>query len=223
ALHEAIVNAQQALLGVVPPDRSHALYLIAGLIVANLCSVAAVAFLYGLVRLEYGRAVARRATTLLLLSPLSFFLFTAYSEGTFLLCTIAFFYALRLERWWQAGLWGLLAAAARPPGVLLLVPFLIAWAQAHALAAGSLVARLRWASGTPRTARAALGAHVRVRSQVRQPRRVPASVPLILPPQPPQGRTPRRRAEDLRPGRRSGSPHRPVVWQIGRASCRERG
>src|SRR5207245_1551523 len=83
----------------------------------------------GLVRLDYGRAVARRATTLLMLFPLSFFLFAAYSEGTFLLCTIAFFYALRLERWWQAGLWGLLAAAARPPGVLLLVPFLIPCAQ----------------------------------------------------------------------------------------------
>src|SRR5205814_1471691 len=69
----------------------------------------------------------------LALSPLSFYMFAAYSESTFLLCALAFFYTLRLQRWWQAGLWGLLAAATRPPGVVLVVPFLLAWAEAHPL------------------------------------------------------------------------------------------
>src|SRR5207253_11323149 len=111
--------------------------------------------------------------------------------------TAAFFYALRLERWWQAGLWGLLAAATRPPGVLLLVPFLMAWAQAHPVAAGSLAARLRLAW---RLAWRALVTHVRVRFQVQQPRRVPVGVPLDFHPSLSQGRTPRRRAADVRPG-----------------------
>jgi Mannosyltransferase (PIG-V) len=202
-LHEVIVTAEQALLGVVPPDRFHALFLIAGLIVANLCSVAALAFLYGLVRLDYGRPAARRATTLLLLSPMSFFLFAAYSEGTFLLCTAAFFYAVRLERWWQAGLWGLLAAATRPPGALLLLPFLMAWAQAHPVAAGSLAARLRLAWR-------ALVAHARVRVQVQQPRRVLVGAPLDFHPSPSQDRTPRRRADDVCPGQ---LPRRFVAWR----------
>src|SRR5947209_17896645 len=113
-LHEAIVKAEQALLGVVPPDHFHALYLIAGMIVANLCSVAALAFLYGLVRPEYGRPVARRATTLIPLSPLSFLLFTAYSRRTFLLFTAALFYGLSLERWWLVRLSGVLGAGAAP-------------------------------------------------------------------------------------------------------------
>src|SRR5439155_26200251 len=116
-----------------PPDPSHPPYLVPGMIVANLCAVAALSFFYGYVRLDHDRAMARRAVTLLALSAQSFYTFAAYSESTFLLCALAFFYTLRLKRWWQAGLWGLLSAATRPPGIVLVVPFLLAWAEAHPL------------------------------------------------------------------------------------------
>ncbi len=131
-LHLALSVAARDVLGLASPDDgSYPPYIVAGMLVSNLCAIGALTFFYGLVRLDYGRAVARRAVLLLALSPLSLFLFAAYSEGTFLLCATAFFYTLRRERWWQAGLWGLLAALARPPGMVLLAPFLMAWVQTH--------------------------------------------------------------------------------------------
>jgi len=141
-LHDASAVVARDVLAVPVPDKFWPPYLLPGMIVANLCAFVALAFLYGLVRLDHGRPTARRAVTLLALCPPSIFLFAAYSESTFLLCAIAFFYALRLERWWQAGLWGLLAAATRPPGVVLLAPFILAWAEAHPVVARSLTARL---------------------------------------------------------------------------------
>ncbi len=143
SVEDGITFVSQDVLGNTPPDRRNPWppYLAIGLLVSNICSIAAMAFLYGLVRLDHGRKIARRTVTLLALCPLSFYLFTAYSEGTFLMCAIACFYALRLQRWWQAGLWGLLAAVARPPGAVLVVPFLMVWAQAHPAAAQSLAAR----------------------------------------------------------------------------------
>jgi hypothetical protein len=83
-----------------------------------------------------------------------------------------------------------------------LVPFLMAWAQAHPVVAGSLAARLRLAWRT-------LVAHARVRVQVQQPRRVLVGVPLDFHPSPSQGRTPRRRADDVHPGQ---LPRR-VAWR----------
>jgi len=141
-LHDAGAVFVRNVLGAPLPDPFYPPYLVAGMVVANVCAVAALAFLYGLVRLDHGRPAARRAVTLLALCPPSVFLFAAYSESTFLLCAIAFFYALRLGRWWGAGLWGLLAAATRPPGVVLLIPFALAWAEAHPTVVRSLAARL---------------------------------------------------------------------------------
>ena len=141
--HDAIAVVARAVTGWIPPDGTFPPYLWAGLLVANLCTAGALVFLYGLVRLDYGRAVARRTVTLLSLSPMSFFLFAAYSEGAFLLCAAGCFYMLRQQRWWQAGLWGLLAAATRPPGAVLVVPFLMTWAQVHPVVTRLLAARLR--------------------------------------------------------------------------------
>lgn len=215
-LHDAMATVWRDVLGLALSDPFHGLYLISGMIVANACTIGALMFFHNLVRLDYGRAAARRAVVLLGLSPLSLFLFTAYSEGPFLLCTIAFFYALRLERWWQAGLWGLLAAATRPPGAVLLIPFLMAWVAAHPVAAGSLAARLRLAGR-------ALAARLRVRVQRLAPQ------PATYPPRPApavlvdisapalQGRTPRRRAGDLSSTRATPGPRllklpRPSDW-----------
>jgi hypothetical protein len=41
------------------------------------------------------------------------------------------FYRLRLQQWWWAGLWGGLAAATRPLGIIVIVPFFLCWYQAH--------------------------------------------------------------------------------------------
>ena len=145
AMHDSIALTGRAVLGIPPTSSLEPTYLVAGMLVANLCAAGALAYLYCLIRLDHGRPVARRAVSLLAISPMAFYMFAAYSEGTFLLCAIAFFFALRLERWWQAGLWGLLAAATRPPGAVLLLPFLLAWADAHPIIGRAVRSRARLA------------------------------------------------------------------------------
>jgi Gpi18-like mannosyltransferase len=105
----------------------------AGMIVSNLCFVAASYYLYQLVSMDRGRAWARRVMWLLALFPTSLFFFSGYSESLFLLCLVLCVYNLRLERWWWAGLMGGLAAATRPLGIIVFVPFVMCWYQAHEL------------------------------------------------------------------------------------------
>jgi hypothetical protein len=196
ALHDVLAVGMRNVLGFSPTDPWFPPFLVPGLIVSNLCSVAALCFFYALVRLDYDRGTACRAVTLLALFPPSLYMFAAYSEGTFLLCAVAFFYALRLQRWRQAGLWGLLAAVTRPPGAVLLLPFLMAWAQAYPVAAGILPARARlvW-RGLLARARVYMG---RLSVPTAQPQvvAVAVQVPARLKARP-SGPTPRRRARDF--------------------------
>lgn len=100
-------------------------YSIAGLLVANLAALIAVCYLFVLVRREWGVAVANRAVILLSVFPASFFLSAIYTESVFLAPAIASLYYARERRWLLAGCCGALAALARGPGILLLLP--IAW------------------------------------------------------------------------------------------------
>ncbi|HEY8285778.1 MAG TPA: mannosyltransferase family protein [Chloroflexota bacterium] len=97
------------------------------LVLSNLCFFAAACTLYQLVVLDFGHRWARRSVWMLALFPTSLFFFGGYSESLFLLCLLRCCYHLRLRQWWMAGLWGGLAGAARPLGILLVGPFLVAW------------------------------------------------------------------------------------------------
>lgn len=171
-------------------------YLMSGILVSNACALGALAFLYRLVRLDDGRLVARRAVTLLALCPVGFYLFAAYSEGAFLLCVLGCFYALRLERWWQAGGWGLLAAITRSPGIVLLAPFALTWAASHPMVIRALRLRLH---GVWRALRVLIAA----RTPRAWRRRRPPVAPLLLRPGHAHGDTgnmgytPRRRAAEF--------------------------
>jgi Gpi18-like mannosyltransferase len=104
---------------------------VAGMLVSNLCFAIASYYLYLLVDMDHGRIWARRVTWLLAFFPTSLFFFAGYGESLFLLCLVLCFYNMRLERWWWAGLMGGLAAATRPLGIIVFVPFVICWYQAH--------------------------------------------------------------------------------------------
>lgn len=58
----------------------------------------------------------------LLLFPSSLFLSAAYPESLLLLLALLVFRYLREGRWWRAGLAGALASAAKPSGILLILP-----------------------------------------------------------------------------------------------------
>lgn len=92
---------------------------VAGLLVTNLSALAAILALWRWVRVEAGPRAAERAVLWLLAYPFSFFLHAIYAESLFLLlATLALMASARGHRL-AAGLWGGLAATARPMGVLL--------------------------------------------------------------------------------------------------------
>jgi hypothetical protein len=96
------------------------------IIVANACSLAAMAVLWILVERDFGdRGLARRSVWLLALAPPAFTLVMAYAEGALLLCTTVTLLAIRTGRWWWAALAGLVAGAVRPVGLFLIVPVVI--------------------------------------------------------------------------------------------------
>jgi hypothetical protein len=107
---------------------------IAGLVVANAAALGAVAALWLWVRAEASVEAADRAVRWLAVFPFSFFFHTIYAESLFFLLVALSLLADRRGQWPLAGLWGGLAAATRPMGVLLLPAY--AWRSWRAWRAG---------------------------------------------------------------------------------------
>ncbi len=95
-----------------------------GMVLSNLALLATLFVLYQIALDALGEQGSRRTLLYLCLFPTAFFFFAAYNESLFLLLTSATFLALRRQRWWLAGLLGLLAALTRTAGLLLVLPFL---------------------------------------------------------------------------------------------------
>jgi hypothetical protein len=98
---------------------------VAGIIIANLCALAAFALLRILVEREFGRETAQRTLLYLAVFPTAFFLAASYAESLFLLLSIGAFLCLRRGYWLPAGLLAALATLTRPVGILLIIPFLV--------------------------------------------------------------------------------------------------
>jgi hypothetical protein len=97
------------------------------LVVANLGALAAaVVFRRLALHVTGDRAAAGRAVWLLLLSPASFVLVWAYSEGLFLVAAAGMLLALHRRAWWWAAGLGAAAALTRPMGVFLAAAALVA-------------------------------------------------------------------------------------------------
>jgi len=103
-------------------------YVFAGIVLALACAAVSFVLLRRLTALELGEDVARRATLVLALFPLSFFLQAVYSESLFLLLAIATFYFARKERWTLVAAALALAFLTRPTAIALWIGALIlAW------------------------------------------------------------------------------------------------
>lgn len=105
-------------------------FYLAGLLLANLCFYLDLVLLYQLVEKEYDSFAARRTIFYFAFSPFAVFFFTGYSEALFILVCLAAFLALQrgeARDWWIAGLCCLLAGLIRSLGVMLAVPFLVAY------------------------------------------------------------------------------------------------
>lgn len=95
-----------------------------GIIISNAALLGALFVLYQLATDALGEQVGRRTLLYLCIFPSAFFFFAAYNESLFLLLTASSFLAMRRQKWWLAGLLGLLATLTRTAGLLLALPYL---------------------------------------------------------------------------------------------------
>jgi len=116
-LYPLLVRGLSFLLGGHP--------LAAALLVTNACALAAMVVLARLTLDEWGPAAARRTVTYLALFPTAFFLVAPYAEALFGLLAVSALWAARRGAWGVAACAGALAAATRPAGVLLALPFAV--------------------------------------------------------------------------------------------------
>jgi hypothetical protein len=103
-------------------------YVAAGVVLSLAAAAASFVLLRRLAALELGEDAARRATVLLAVFPLSFFLQAVYSESIFLALAVGAFLAARTGRWTLAGAAAAAAFLARPAAVALWAGLLVlAW------------------------------------------------------------------------------------------------
>ncbi len=98
-------------------------YIAIGMILSNLALLGALFVLYQIAADALGDQVRRRTLLYLCIFPTAFFFFAAYNESLFLLLTASSFLAMRRQKWWLAGLLGLLSALTRSAGVFLVIPY----------------------------------------------------------------------------------------------------
>jgi len=115
---------------------------VSGFAVTGVASLFVAPFLYRLVRVDEGHAVALRSAWFLLIFPTAFFLHIPYTEALFLALALGSFLAARTGRWWLAGALGGLAALTRVNG-LVLIPALAAEAATQWFERPSEERRLR--------------------------------------------------------------------------------
>ncbi len=100
---------------------------VTGVVLSNTSTTLALWLIYQLTALDHTEPVARRAAWAAALFPTSFFFSAVYTEGLFLLLTVAAFWCARRGQWWAAGFLGALASATRSLGVLLIIPLFLEW------------------------------------------------------------------------------------------------
>ncbi|GAC1378072.1 MAG: hypothetical protein NVS4B7_07800 [Ktedonobacteraceae bacterium] len=111
-------------------------YLIIGTLLSNAALLGALFVLYQMATEQGGEQVARRTLLYLCIFPTAFYFFAAYNESLFILLTAGALLAMRRQRWWLAGVLGLLAACTRSAGVLLVIPYLVElWVSRESIAA----------------------------------------------------------------------------------------
>lgn len=115
-----------------------------GAALCNLFFFLALVLLYKLtLTFDSDESVARRTIFYLAAFPVSYFFSAPFTESLFVFLTVASFYAARRERWWAAGVFGLLASATRLTGVLLLPSLLVlSWQMYRSLQVKKIVGLL---------------------------------------------------------------------------------
>lgn len=100
-------------------------YLAASLLISIVSSFLAIHLLFSLIRLDFDKKIARDAVLVLAMFPTSFYFLTAYSEGLFLLLSLATFLFLRKNNLVLATMAAALASATRVVGVAVVLALMM--------------------------------------------------------------------------------------------------
>jgi len=147
------------LLALLLPIKANSIstYLAVGLLLSNLCFLAAGYLLYKLiVELFHDETIAQRTLLLLMVFPAGFFFSAFYPESLFLLLSVAALYAAWRKRWFLAAVLCGLAAVTRSQGSLLLIPLAWLYMDAHRWSLRAIRADILYFLIVP----AFLGAHI---------------------------------------------------------------
>lgn len=106
-------------------QRLHSRTLVAGWILALAASYAALVALYRWASAMVGARAAASSVALLSAYPFAIYFSGVYTEPFFLLSVIAAFNAVRQQRAFSAGAWGLFTGLVRPNGFLVSIPLLV--------------------------------------------------------------------------------------------------
>lgn len=104
---------------------------VTGLLISSLAGLVLMMVLFQYAKEEWGERMARRAVLAMVVFPTAFFLWAIYPESLFMCLSFLCFYAMRHQRWWLAGCFGLLACLTRPNGIFLCAPFCIEYLRQH--------------------------------------------------------------------------------------------
>lgn len=99
-------------------------YLLVATLISNAATLGVMFLLYQLAQDIVGEELARRTVLYYCIFPTALFFFAAYNESLYMLFILGVFLAVRRQRWWLAGLLGMLATLTRSAGLLLAIPYL---------------------------------------------------------------------------------------------------
>ncbi|AFY53645.1 putative integral membrane protein [Rivularia sp. PCC 7116] len=109
---------------------------VAATLINNVAFLGALIIFYSWVNESHGKNVARWSTAVLAWCPYSLYGTVIYTEGLFLLFSIAALRAFDKKQHLSAAVWGILSTATRITGVMLIPAFLyVAWKQGRSLKA----------------------------------------------------------------------------------------
>lgn len=103
---------------------------IIGLLISNASFLLALIFLFELISIDFSKKICFITILVLLVFPTSFYFGSLYNESLFLLLSVMSLYFARKKKWFLASIFGMVSAATRVFGILLLPTlFIEAYAQ----------------------------------------------------------------------------------------------
>lgn len=96
-------------------------YQVTAMVISSICYCIGSCYLYALVKLDYGKNIAKRAVIFISIFPFAFHFGGIMTESIFFLTSVACFYYIKKHNWVAMLFWGILCSLSRMHGILLIV------------------------------------------------------------------------------------------------------